>query len=162
MSLDWVRTDRDVDNFFAGMRLRVLEEMGEDIRPPSYVYFIGCRGCRNIKIGYTGNLDHRLKTLKREHDRDCFDPQVELIGFFEGARNEERFLHRAWAHLRLVNLETGRPTEWFVVDEEAAACIDLMAYAGAVSFKEKHERWDRKWQEALSNEVEVAKHGARP
>ncbi len=64
-----------------------------------------------VKIGYTDNVDRRMRELKAR----AF---VVVAGTYREIRALERALHAEYAHLRVRHTWTGR--EWFYLDNELA------------------------------------------
>lgn len=58
----------------------------------------------SIKIGYTGDLDSRMKQLRRHYGCD-----FKIVATMPGGINEEQALHQQFAHLRFGREEQFRP-----------------------------------------------------
>lgn len=87
-------------------------------RKPSRIYFIQ-DASGPIKIGITtGSLQIRLAYLQSGNPR-----KMRLLGSCEGGLDEEKELHKRFAHLRI-----SRRSEWFVDDPDLR---DLIAQVSA-------------------------------
>lgn len=70
------------------------------------IYFIATADRSRIKIGTTTRLTTRLTNLSTKHGKG-----LEVVAVIDGSYDEERELHRRFAHLRALDAP-GR--EWFV------------------------------------------------
>lgn len=75
------------------------------------VYFFLCKALNAVKIGTTGNVEHRLATVQT----GC-PTQIKLLGFFRGSVKEEKQLHDALRGSWIRG-------EWFRLDEHVKQVI---------------------------------------
>jgi len=76
-------------------------------KEPYYIYFIGCPGAKEVKIGRSKNPGQRLKTLQTSSPEKLY-----LYGYFlEKDDITEKNVHHKFKHLR----KTG---EWFLYNDE--------------------------------------------
>lgn len=79
------------------------------------VYFLATPCKRFVKIGYTGHLEDRLRSL-----RNTSPLQLELLGAIDGTESDEKDFHAVHRERRLHG-------EWFMSDEEFAAMLECIA-----------------------------------
>jgi len=101
----------------AGLRSFILQRENAARRrgeEKSVVYCIEASGLDVIKIGWTVNLNSRLRALQ------CASPvELAVVASFEGTRSDEQSLHRRFAGDRV------RPGgEWFRASSELLAFIE--------------------------------------
>lgn len=99
-----------------------------------------------LKIGYTENLEERLK------EYNTHNPNFELIGYREGTKEFEKFLHKRFENLKTRN-------EWFRYSEElikdfltytdenynfpiAYACNHVKVYINNMKYNLKGRQYD--------------------
>ena len=97
----------------------------------SCVYFV--RGGEHVKIGHTRNFAKRLGALANGSP-----VPLELIGAMPGGRDEERELHRRFAHLR-------GPGEWFRATGELLAFVSSLPKMERLPMAEARLSVRRQW-----------------
>lgn len=80
-----------------------------DANKGSLVYFIQCQKTRRVKIGFTKDVDARLKALQTGAPH-----KLKLLATIPGARKTEQLMHRRFAHLSAQN------GEWFECGDDLA------------------------------------------
>lgn len=88
-----------------------------------YVYFIQAVQSKNIKIGYTSDVQKRINTLQTGNS----EPLV-FLGYIQGTQREEHELHRRFFKTRL-----RKDGEWFAPSPDLleyinSNCIRLNSY----------------------------------
>ena len=84
------------------------------------IYFVQEEFSGFIKIGYTANLDQRVKSLS-----STMPGKITLLHYMSGGINEEKALHERFSDLRVKN-------EWFRPERELS-CLEAI-----LSFAESH------------------------
>jgi len=96
-----------VSNTFVGVVRKSKVQKG-------FVYFILCPRANMVKIGFTNNLDERIKS----HRTSCPFPVV-FLKAVEGSFRLEREIHGKFSDLRA-------HLEWFVYSDELAEFINSL------------------------------------
>jgi hypothetical protein len=79
---------------------------------PGFVYVLAARRVNAVKIGFTADVDRRVKTL-----RAMSPAPLVIVAVVEGSRGDEAILHRRFAPYRLHD-------EWYRLTPE---CRQLLA-----------------------------------
>lgn len=82
------------------------------------VYFIADPAKRFVKIGWTGNIERRLRALQLAHPE-----QIHLLAHVPGDKRTEAEWHQRFKHLRCSG-------EWFRLTDELVAAIPTLTVIG--------------------------------
>lgn len=88
----------------------------EDELPESTIYFMCALDANRIKIGFTANIEKRIKNLRTSSPH-----KLRLMRTIPGTKDDERRLHEQFAHLR----EHG---EWFTDCDELRDFINQLPW----------------------------------
>lgn len=78
------------------------------------VYFI--TNGENIKIGYSKNINKRLKQLNTGNDKKLY-----ILGYIQGDKDKEKEIHKKFSKFRIRS-----NGEWFYPDQELIDFLNLI------------------------------------
>lgn len=97
----------------------------DHLRSADVVYFIGSVHHAVVKIGMTGNVLGRIRTIQ-----SSFPSALRIFLVLPGERRLEEIVHRKFAELRMKG-------EWFHLGQEL---VDWITYRGGVVVNPTHNR----------------------